>query len=193
MMDIPKLTIITLNCRGLGNATQRRNIYHYLRQLPADIICLQETNTPASAANFWTQTWSGPAIWSRYTGLLLSSRHTLRGYTFSSNGRVLHADVSVRGHSFSLVNMYAPGDRPQRLAFFNSLDSSSFDPSQIAFIAGDWNCCPNPSVDRWPTATTSDHWSALAPTLSSFYDAALDGARQHYFTFVHASTTIVPA
>jgi len=186
MMDIPRLKICTLNCRGLGNDLTRQRLYHYLRtHIQADIICLQETHTPPQAAKFWTQVWAGPAVWSQHVGLLLHPSHTLLSSTFSKDKRIVQAEVSVRGCSFAVANMYAPATRPARLAFFHDLDLDMFD--ETTFLVGDWNCCPNPSQDRTSVPAQPDGWMSLAPSLTSFFDGALAGAASHYFTFNHSS------
>ena len=78
-MNVPKLHIVTLNCFDLRNAEKRRKVFYYLRTLSVDIVCLQETNTPAAEASHWTSLWAGPAVWSKHVGLLLAPQHTLKG------------------------------------------------------------------------------------------------------------------
>ena len=187
MMDIPRLTIVTLNCRGISKQRSRQNIYKYLRDLHADIICLQETHTPAADANFWTGQWCGPAVWSHYVGILLHPNHSLVSHSFSSSGRLACAEVRVRGRTFSVANMYAPAVRNDRRNFFHSITPDTFDPLRFAFIASDWNCCPNPSTDRSTVPDRSDGWLTLAPSITSFFDGALQGAAAHYYTFDHVS------
>ena len=190
MMDVPRLTICTLNCRGIGNDATRRKLYTFLRtECRADIICLQETNTPAHRADFWTQVWAGPAVWFRRVGILLHPTHTLLSHTLSHEDRLLCAEVSVRGCTFAVANMYAPAKRKARLAFFATITTSTFDPLRFAFIAGDWNCCPVPSRDRTSPLTRPDGWLDLAPSITFFFDGALMGATEPYFTFRHSSTT----
>jgi exonuclease III len=179
-MNLSPLKIVSLNCHGLADPERRGHMFYFLRTLQADIICLQETHTTSEAARFWTQTWGGPAVWSHQVGILLAPRHKLTSFSFSHSQRVLCADVIVRGHSFSVANIYAPAQPNVRARFFEQLRPTLFDPTRFAFIAGDWNCCPDPIRDRWPTfSRPDDHWSILAPTLSSFVDAALQGAHQH--------------
>src|SRR5919204_653066 len=74
-----------------------------------------------------------------------------------------------------------------RRALFLSFDSDTFDPFRFAFVAGDWNCCPDPSQDRSSLSdhTRNDHWPLLAPSLTSFFDGALAGATEPYHTFFH--------
>src|SRR6185295_10946361 len=99
-------------------------------------------------------------------------------------------EVSVRDHTFQELNMYAHADATQRLCFFEKLEDEPifFDPLRVAFLAGDWNCCPDP-VDRVPPRRQSDHWHYLAPRLSPYFDAALQGAAHRYLTFHHTNGT----
>src|SRR6185295_13334181 len=185
-MNVPKLHIVTLNCHDLRNDEKRRKVFYYLRTLSVDIICLQETNTPAAEASHWTDLWAGPAVWSKHVGLLLAPQHTLKGSSLYENDRVVKAEVNVRGHTFQVVNMYAPADATERKRCFDRLEKLSFlfDPLSVAFLAGDWNCCPDP-VDRDPPRAKSDHWPRLDPLISDYFDAALQGAADRYFTFHH--------
>ena len=190
MIDLPRLTICTLNCAGICNDDTRRALYYFLRtECPADIICLQEPRTPVRAADFWTQVWAGPAVWSYHVGFLLHPSHTLLSHTFSHEGRLVCAEVTVRGSTFSVANLYAPADHARRRNLFLSFDSDTFDPFRFAFVAGDWNCCPDPSQDRSSLSdhTRNDHWPLLAPSLTSFFDGALAGATEPYHTFFHTS------
>ena len=188
MIDLPRLTICTLNCAGLLNPETRRDLYYFLRsECTADIICLQETHTPAREADYWTQVWAGPAVWTHWCGLLLHPSHTLLSHTVSHDGRLVFAEVSIRGCTFTVANMYAPADRTERRTFFHSFDETTFDPFRVAFLAGDWNCCPDPSQDR---SSLSDHdhadyWPLLANNITSFFDGALAGATEPYHTFYH--------
>ena len=145
-MTVPPIKIATLNCRGIATQEARRTLFHYLRKFSFDIICLQETNTPSTRADFWTQQWLGPALWSRHVGILLHPKHSFRSHSFSHQQRLLIADVTVQGHTFSVANMYAPSNSTARSKFFRSLSPATFAP--CTFVAGDWNCVPDPTQDR---------------------------------------------
>src|SRR5262245_20117237 len=58
---------------------------------------------------------------------------------------------------------------------------------RFAFIAGDWNCCPDPSRDRTTPLLRPDGWLDLAPSLTYFFDGALAGAAEDFFSFQHSS------
>src|SRR5688572_27862910 len=185
-LQLPRLSIVTLNCAGLRNDVKRRKLFHQLRTSQADIICLQETHCRDQDAAYWTNMWAGPAVWTSHVAVLLARPHSLVRSSVRFDNRLLLVDVTVRGHTFQVVNLYAPADPPPRLSLFKSLSDhpSLFDPSSVAFWAGDWNCCPDPA-DREPIRTASDHWIHLAPSLVDYFDAALQGATRRYFTFHH--------
>ena len=187
-LQLPRLIIITINCRGLRDASKRRVLFHQLRTQQADIVCLQETHCTAGDARHWTNTWAGPAVWTKHAAVLLAPSHSLVSSSVRFQERLILAEVKVRGHTFTVANLYANADAPQRLSLFRSFvdHPSLFDPSSVALWTGDWNCCPSP-VDREPPRATSDHWIHLAPSLVDYFDAALQGAKRHYFTFHHTN------
>src|SRR5262245_28420422 len=156
MMDtFPSLTVLTLNCQGIRKDADRRQLFHFLRQQQADLICLQETHAPVDS-EFWTHQWRGPAVWSHHLGLLLNSRHQFGAMTFSDDGRIGQVEVTVRGRTFVVVNMYAPSLPAPRRKFFLSLQE--FDYETVSLLLGDWNSCPDPLKDRIPAHTRFNHW-----------------------------------
>ena len=183
------LTIVTLNVRGLADPNQRRWFFYLLRTLSAHVICLQEVHATPDLASFWTQEWGGAASWNYHTAILLSP--SLGSATFDDHhdGRVLSSTFRYQGRPFSITNIYAPAARSARYTFFDTLSSQSSHFSSFDFLVGDWNAYPDPILDRSSTSPPSTHrtWPHLQPCLSSFFDAALSGASERFFTFHHAS------
>ena len=183
------LTIVTLNVRGLANPNQRRWFFYLLRTLSAHVICLQEVHATPELASFWTQEWGGAASWNYHTAILLSP--SLGNATFADHydGRVLASTFRYQGRSFTITNIYAPASRTARYTFFDALSSQPSHFSSSDFLVGDWNAYPDPLLDRSSTSSPSTHrtWPHLQPFLSSFFDAALCGASERFFTFHHAS------
>src|SRR5688572_20720045 len=120
-LQLPRLSIVTLNCSGLRNDAKRRKLFHHLRTLQADIICLQETHCRNQDAAHWTNIWAGPAVWTPHVAVLLARSHSLVRSSIKFDNRLLLVDVTVRGHTFQVVNLYAPADMPARLSLFKSL------------------------------------------------------------------------
>jgi len=122
-VQLPRLTIITLNCRGIRDDVRRRKLFYHLRTLQADIICLQETHCSAAAAAYWTSMWAGPAVWSKHVGVLLAPSHSLVSSSVRFQERLILAEVKVRGHTFTVANLYAPPRTQNGLPFFGRLST----------------------------------------------------------------------
>src|SRR5690349_2693626 len=119
-LHLPRLTIITLNCRGLRDDTRRRKLFYHLRTLHADIICLQETHCSAADAHYWTSMWAGPAVWTKHVGVLLASSHSFVHSSVHFTERLILATATVRGHTLTVANLYVPADDPERRSLFRS-------------------------------------------------------------------------
>ena len=55
MMD--KITVASVNCRGLGNVQKRRDVFHYLRQKHYSIYFLQDTHLDPKLDKYITAEW----------------------------------------------------------------------------------------------------------------------------------------
>src|SRR6185312_16936551 len=113
-LQLPQLTIITLNCCGLHDDTKCRKLFHHLRTLQADVICLQETHCSAADAAYWTSMWAGPAVWTKHVGVLLAPSHSLVSSSVRFQERLVLAEVKARGHTFTVANLYAPAQDAER-------------------------------------------------------------------------------
>jgi len=182
------LTIVSLNVKGLADPDRCRWFFYMLHMLSAQVICLQEVHADPAQASFWTQEWGGAAFWTQHMAILLSP--TLGSATFvdHSSGRVLSSTFCCQGRPFTLTNIYAPADRTSRLHFFDSLSNDAHLFSSHDFLVGDWNAYPDPIQDRSsPFPSSPNHtWPHLLPFIQPFFDAALQGASEPYFTFHHA-------
>src|SRR6185295_15442089 len=121
-MNVPHLMIVTLNCKGLRDDVKRRKIFYFFHTLLADIICLQETGVKPAEAWHWTDLWTGPAVWTEHAGILLARSHSFQTHSSHHEDRIILAEVSVRGHTFQVLNMYAHADATQCLRFFEKLE-----------------------------------------------------------------------
>lgn len=183
------LTIATLNVKGLATPERRCYFFYLLRTLSAQVICLQEVHADPDLGPQWTREWGGAASWNTHTAILLSP--SLGNATFDDRygGRVLSSTFRCQGRTFKIANIYAPAERSARLHFFDTLSQDSLHFSSYDFLAGDWNAYPDPTQDRSSSSppSTTRSWPHLRPCLLSFFDAALQGATDCYFTFHHAA------
>ena len=74
------ITILCLNCQGLGNARKRRDVFHYLKQKSCVIYCLQDTHFSTKLEAYVKAEW-------RYNSFFASYSSNSRGVavTFVNN------------------------------------------------------------------------------------------------------------
>ena len=63
----PKLSIVSLNVKGLQNPNKRNTIFAYLKNQKAKIFCLQETFSKQEDEVAWSADWGGQIIFSHGT------------------------------------------------------------------------------------------------------------------------------
>ena len=117
-----KLTLTTLNVRGLGsvNLEKRKKI---LAQLEGnDIICLQETHSTAENIKFWTGNFPPDRTFfshgtsnARGSLILLSSKLAFKNLCISGTemlsdlqGRIAAIGLEVGGEKVGIISCYAP-------------------------------------------------------------------------------------
>ena len=55
---MPKvINILTMNCRGLQDMGKRKDVFHYLREKNASILCLQDTHFSEKDYKFARAVW----------------------------------------------------------------------------------------------------------------------------------------
>ena len=182
------LRLLTLNVRGLADPVTRRQLFYLLRIWPVDVCCLQEVHAPSSVSDRaqWTREWGKPAYWTQHTAILFKTHlGSPPKFDVLSDGRVLTTTFRYQGREFKLANLYVPAAYADRITFLDTLTSThSLQLSSFDFLVGDWNMVPNPRLDRQSGAIRYDStWPHMRPCLVSFFDAALSGAAERYFTF----------
>ena len=75
--------IISVNCRGLSDVKKRKDVFNYLRNLKANIYCLQDTHLIESDTNKIRAEWG-------YDCYICGNRTEARGVAilFNSNLRL---------------------------------------------------------------------------------------------------------
>ena len=51
-----EIKIYNMNVRGLGDLKKRRKVFNYLKQIDADLFCLQETHSDLNQETLWKKT-----------------------------------------------------------------------------------------------------------------------------------------
>ena len=150
------LKIITLNVNGITQQLKRQKVFHYLGTLNVDIICLQETHGQDKyTTEKWSQEWGRTGYWStgtahgRGVGVLLrpNLEADVQSFTTDEDGRLVSLVLHYANHYINVINIYTPTEDHPRQAFYESL-SMSTEAAQFCIIAGDFNCIPDPSMDK---------------------------------------------
>ena len=72
------ISILSLNCQGLGNVKKRRDVFHYWREKKIDILCLQDTHFEKKLEKYISSEWG-------YTALFASHNSVSRGVAILFN------------------------------------------------------------------------------------------------------------
>src|SRR6185295_6635679 len=106
-MTKSKLTIATLNVKGLNDKQKQRNTLTLLKSYKLDIILLQETNLNNKATReFLQQQWPFDSIWSSKAAILSGKKNILfKDNKTEQNGRVITTTTSYRNHTIKISNI----------------------------------------------------------------------------------------
>ena len=140
------LKIASLNVRGIGNNTKRREVFNWLRSKKFSIYMLQEAHCTENTTDIWTSEWGYKTLFSCCSsnkagvGILFNNNFNLKILKafVDPNGRFVICDIETNSKLLTLANVYAPNeDDPD---FFQAVFShlSSFHCEEI-IIGGDFN------------------------------------------------------
>ena len=139
----------SLNVRGLNKSIKRRSIFRWLHNQNNHLTFLQETYSSKDCTKTWEAEWGGKVFFSHGTShskgvmILVNPKvdFKIEKAISDNNGRYIILDAMVDDSHVVLVNIYAPNDLNQQLAFFNDLQHilQEFAQEHI-IIGGDFNC-----------------------------------------------------
>ena len=61
------ITILSLNCQGLGNIRKRRDVFHYLKKKSCSIYCLQDTHFSTKLETYVKAEWGYNCFFASYS------------------------------------------------------------------------------------------------------------------------------
>ena len=174
------LRLCTFNCRGLGQHSKRRTVFHWLKKQYNGIIFLQETHCTEALISQWEKDWKGQIYFS-------NGSSTSRGVAtlFSDNldisvnniirddyGRFLLIDATFDGQQLILANVYAPteDDTTAQCNFLDYINETliHFVDKNI-LLGGDFNICLDPNMDK--KGGTLENVSRSADKLNTLQEA----------------------
>ena len=172
------LSVLSLNCNGIRDASKRAGPLHWVRSLPVrpDIICLQEVHcSSVQECSSWFQSSGFGVVCSpgsvRSSGCAILFRDSLSvsDSWCDAEGRYLQCEFSFRDQSFRVCCLYVPNRNPARDSFLHDLQDK-IDFSVPSLLCGDFNTVFDRALDRRgsdPSDTSRESTSALRglPTL----------------------------
>lgn len=148
------ISILSLNCQGLGNVQKRRDVFHYWREKKFDILCLQDTHFEKKLEKYITSEWGYQAYFasnnsiSRGVAILFNNtfEFKIKKVIRDIYGNYIFITVEMKGEDYLIANIYGPNrDNPE---FYERLNTiiKNFSCANI-ILTGDWNLVLDPSKD----------------------------------------------
>ena len=153
-----EISIVSLNCQGLGDLRKRRDVFHYIRQKKHSIYFLQDTHFSPKLEQYIKAEWGYTAFFSsknsnsRGVAILFDNNFEfkVKGTYKDTEGNVLmvHVYITLMNKDILLVNVYGPNrDDPEFYNVLNEQIKSKNIPNLIC--AGDWNLVLDPNKDYY--------------------------------------------
>ena len=150
-----ELTISSINARGLGDRSKRREFFNWLRKKQMAMYFIQEAHCTENNMHDWRAEWGYQALFSccssKKAGVIILFNNT---FTFQISrtycdpgGRYIICDLITNGKQLTLANIYAPNnDDP---TFFTSVFERLADfKCDEVIIGGDYNLVLDVEKDK---------------------------------------------
>ena len=163
------LKLVTWNVQGIGHVIKRKKILTHLKKQKSDIVLLQETKLSDTEHLKLRRDWVGRVYFSshsqnkRGTAILIHKNipFILEHEEKDPEGRFILITGSILKKHITILNVYAPNsDSPHFISeivlLFNHYCKG------LGFLAGDFNCIMNASLDKSSSANVSNPRSSAA-------------------------------
>lgn len=120
MMD--NISLLSINCQGLGNFQKRRDIMHFWKQKKYDILLLQDTHFEKKMEKYITAEWGYQAIFasnnslSRGVAILFNNTFEFKIKNIIRDdkcGNYIFALLKLKEVDYLIINIYGPNrDNP---------------------------------------------------------------------------------
>ena len=150
-----ELSIASINVRGLGNNSKRREVFNWLRNKRQSIYFLQEAHCTEQNVDLWRSKWGYEALFSCCSGssagvaILFNNNFNLDILkTFSDpSGRFIICDIKTTEKLLTIANIYAPNeDNPD---FFEKFFDHLYDfRCEEIILGGDFNLVLDVEKDK---------------------------------------------
>ena len=114
LVYVDKITVASVNCRGLGNVQKRRDVFHYLRQKRYSIDFLQDTHLDPKLDKYITAEWGFTSCFhsnnTRSRGVAICFNNDfefkVKGIFRDNGGNFLMVHINTIKMDVLLVNIY---------------------------------------------------------------------------------------
>ena len=151
-----KITICSLNCRGLGDKVKRRDVFKYLRSKKFEIYCLQDVHWDKKWEKMIRAEWGYECITAcnttRSRGVSILFNNTfefkLSNVQKDNKGNWVVLDINIYGMNVTLICLYGPNeDNPDFYEEIETIINNHENPHCI--ICGDFNLVQDPEKDTF--------------------------------------------
>ena len=152
-----QVKILSLNCRGLGDKTKRKDVFKYLRQKNFAIYCLQDTHFVKEDYNYIRSQWgydihlSCGTSDSRGVAVLFNNNieYKILKERADGDGNFLILEIEIaKKFTFTLVNLYGPNqDKPE--FYINLAKETENCHNDFQIFCGDWNLVQDKDIDYY--------------------------------------------
>lgn len=149
---VSKVSVVSLNVRGLKNRVKRRSLFRHIRiNYKNSIVMLQETHSTKDIENVWKSEWAGDIFFSHDTGFgragiaaLIPRELSLPARELAADdaGRIVCLELTAKPDPFILIGVYAPATDNQntKCQFLGELREFMLCfGNQNTFLVGDFN------------------------------------------------------
>ena len=150
------ITILSVNCQGLGNTRKRRDVFHYLKQKSCSIYCLQNTHFSTKLEKYVKAEWGYNCFFASYSSnsrgvavmFMNNFEFKINDVKRDKNGHFILISFSMKNKDILLDNVYGPNrDTP---AFYEELTEMVKEyQNHNIIIVGDWNLVLDPQLDSY--------------------------------------------
>ena len=144
-----KISILSLNVRGLRNQVKRKSIFSHLKDQNCQIYLLQETFSEPDDESIWKSEWGGVIFFShgsihnKGVSILINppSKLNVEASGKDLDGRIISVNLIYSSGRISICNVYAPNDSQQQQKFVLNLNRYLMSYTEISnlIVGGDWN------------------------------------------------------
>jgi exonuclease III len=154
-----KVTLNSLNVRGLRDDTKRSTIFHWLKNSYKGICLLQETHSSLDVEEKWRREWNGHIEYchgttnSKGVAVLFPSNYDVIVVSKQTDddGRYIVLDVCIAQERLIIINLYAPTKDKEReqILLLDKIQEIVEDNQGLPIIlGGDFNTYLNPTLDK---------------------------------------------